>query len=171
MGSKAEKKAARDAARLVETAARSGFGVEPVEISERLGVRVREARLDQRIRGGLFIRPDADPKIVLNRRHTFVRRRVTCARELGHYLHMSATTNEYKRADFSDGSEEVGGESKEKYANEFAANLLMPGEDVRILVELEADDLEMALRFLVPLEEMQIRLRNIGVRLARLEAA
>ena len=50
-----------------------------------------------------------DPKIVLNRRHSLLRRRVTCAFELGQYVHMSAKTNEYERVDFCEGFEQAGG--------------------------------------------------------------
>jgi hypothetical protein len=39
----------------------------------------------------------------------------------------------------------------------------MPTEDIRTLDELEMDDLEMALRFMVPREAMQLRLIDLGV--------
>ena len=44
-------------------------------------------------------------------------------------------------------------------------------EDVKILVELGMDDLEMALRFVVPREAMQLRLESLGLRTVCLRAA
>jgi len=164
------KQAEKDAVQLVKLDFdRTGFAVEPVGIADRLGVRVREAEFEEGILGGLFIKPNADPKIVLNRRHSFFRRRVTCALELGHYVHMSAKTNEYKRADLVEGFEQFDGESDGFYANELARSLLMPKEDVKIMADLWMDDLEMAFRFRVPREAMQIRLRSLGVSVPGLE--
>ncbi len=81
---------------------------------------------------------------------------------------MSATVDEYKRADLYDGCEEIGGESDGEYAHEFARSLLMPEEDIKIFVDLRVDDLEMAVRFRVPREEMRIRLKNLGIRVSEL---
>jgi Zn-dependent peptidase ImmA (M78 family) len=171
MRSKVRNEGEKDALRLVKATFREGFPVEPVGIADRLGVRVREAKLDENTLGALFMKPGADPKIVLNRRHSFLRRRLTCALELGHYVRMSVKTGEYKRVDLHDGSEEEGGEADDGYAHEFAGSLLMPKEDVKILADLRMDDLEMALRFLVPRDAMQIRLTGLGMRALDLEAA
>lgn len=164
MRSKVKQQAEKDAKRLVRTAVRESFGVEPVEIAERVGVEVREAKLDEDILGALYITPGTDPRLVVNRRLSFLRRRFICALELGHYIHMSAVTSEYKRADVRDKAEERGGESDDRYALEFAGSLLMPREDVELLADLEVDDLEMALRFFVPRDVMQARLRGLGLR-------
>jgi Zn-dependent peptidase ImmA (M78 family) len=172
MRSKAKKEAERDAGRLVKVDfSRSGFAVEPVGIAERLGIQVRETELEQGTLGALFMKSGADPRIVLNRRHSFVRRRTTCALEIGHYVCMSARTSEYKRVDLHDGFEQEGGEADDKYAREFAGNLLMPEEDIKILADLRVDDLEMALRFLVPRDAMQSRLMGLGMDVPGLEAA
>lgn len=172
MRSRVKKEAEKDAARLVKVDyGRGGFAVEPVGIANRLGVQVVEAKVDEDILGALFIEPGRDPRIALNRRHSFFRRRFTCALELGHYVRMSASTNEYERADLFDRSEERGGEGDEAFAREFAGSLLMPKEDIKILADLWMDDLEMALRFRVPREVMQIRLEGLGLRAAVKEAA
>jgi Zn-dependent peptidase ImmA (M78 family) len=171
MRSKVKKEAEKDASRLVKANFRDTFAVEPVEIATRLGVEVREGRLDQDILGAMYMEPNLDPKMVLNRRHSFLRRRFTCALELGHYICMSAKTVEYKRVDLCDGFEQVGGEADDLYAKEFAGSLLMPREDVKVLADLQMDDLEMALRFLVPREAMQIRLKDLGMRALDMEAA
>lgn len=171
MRSKVRKQAEKDALRLVRTSVRDGFAVEPVGIANHLGVQVREAKFDRDIAGALFLKAGVDPKMVVNRRHSFLRRRFTCAFELGHYVRMSAETNEYKRVDLSDRSEQAGGESDDLYAREFAGSLLMPKEDIKVLVDLEMDDLEMALSFLVPRETMQIRLKSLGMPAPDLAAA
>jgi Zn-dependent peptidase ImmA (M78 family) len=172
MRSKVKKEAEKDASRLVKfDFARTGFAIEPVGIAQQLGVEVRESKLDEDILGALFLKPGADPRMTLNRRHSFLRRRFTCALELGHYVRMSAEAIEYKRADLTDGSEQIGGESDDLYAQEFARALLMPPEDVKVLADLWMDDLEMALRFRIPREEMQARLREIGLRASGLKAA
>ncbi len=171
MRSKVKKRAEKDALGVLSRSFRDSIAVEPVGIAERFGIQVREAKFDEKILGGLFLKPGADPKIVLNRRHSFVRRRLTCALEIAHYVYMSARVNEYKRVDLRDRSDEIGGESDDEYAHEFARSLLMPKEDIKVFVDLWIDDLEMALRFHVPREAMQIRLRDLGLRVPELGAA
>jgi Zn-dependent peptidase ImmA (M78 family) len=171
MRSKVKKQAEKDADRILRRSFREGFAVEPVGVAERLGVQVRESELEENLLGALFLKPGVDPEIVLNRRHSFFRRRVVCALEIGHYVHMSTMVDEYKRADSYDGPEEIGGESDDEYAREFARSLLMPKEDIKIFIDLWMDDLEMAVRFRVPREEMRIRLKNLGLRVPELGAA
>jgi Zn-dependent peptidase ImmA (M78 family) len=171
MRSKVKEEAEKDAERLLKVALREGFAVEPVGVANRLGIQVLETEFDEETLGALFMRRGVDPEIVLNRRHSFLRRRLTCAIELGHYVRLSARTNEYKRVDLYNQSEELGGEADEAYAHEFAACFLMPEDDIRILADLRMDDLEMALRLVVPREAMQVRLGDLGVRVPGLEAA
>jgi Zn-dependent peptidase ImmA (M78 family) len=169
--SKVEKQAEKDAERLLKTAVREEFGVEPVGVAERLGIQVRETELDPDTLGALFMKPNGDPRIVLNQRHSLLRRRLTAALELGYYVLMSAKTNEYERVDFRDRFEQAGGVADDVYAREFAGCLLMPKEDVKILADLKVDDLEMALRFFVPREAMQARLSDLGMARFELEEA
>lgn len=171
MRSKVKKEAEKDAARLVKATFKQGFPVELFGMAERLGIQVRETELNQPALAALFLKPGADPRIVLNRRHSYLRRRMSCALEMGHWVRMSAKTNEYKRIDLRDGFEERGGESSDEYATEFAGSLLMPKEDVKVMADLRMDDLEMALRFLVPRDSMQARLASLGFRSVDLEAA
>jgi Zn-dependent peptidase ImmA (M78 family) len=171
MRSNIKKEAEKDALRLVKATFRDSFAVEPAGIANRLGIQVLETKFDEETLGALFMKPGADPEIVLNRRHSFLRQRLTCALELGHYLRMSASTSEYERVDLYDRSEEAGGESDDVYAGAFAGALLMPKADVKILADLWMDDLEMALRFRVPREAMQIRLTGLGMWAPGLEAA
>jgi Zn-dependent peptidase ImmA (M78 family) len=171
MRSRVRKEAERDALRLANANFREGLAVEPAGICNRLGIQVREAKFDAGILGALFLKPGANLEMILNRRHSFLRRRLTCALELGHYVWMSARTDEYKRVDLFEGFEEIGGEANDDYAREFAASLLMPKEDVKTLVDLWMDDLEMSLRFRVPRESMRSRLKALGFRIDQLEGA
>jgi hypothetical protein len=60
MRSKVRKEAEKDAKRLLKVDFRSGFAVEPVGIANRLGVEIYEARFDEGILGGLFMKPGGD---------------------------------------------------------------------------------------------------------------
>lgn len=172
MRSRIKKRAEKDALDLVRATFRTGFAVEPAGIANRLGIQVLKTSFDvEETLGALFMRPAADPEIVLNERHSFLRRRLTCALEMGYYVQMSATTNDYQRVDLYGGSQQRGGEASDAYAREFAACLLMPGEDVRMLADLRIDDLMMALRFRVPREAMQGRLTDLDLDDFDLEAA
>ena len=166
--SKIRKAAEKDAARLLRATVREGMPVDPVALARDMGVEVFDAKLKESTLGGLVMKPGEDPEIVLNKRDGLLRRRLTCALELGHYVRMSAKTNSYSRGDLRGESVEEPGDV---YAREFAACLLMPKADVEILAEVGMDDLEMALRFLVPREAMQHRLTALGLPAPELEAA
>jgi hypothetical protein len=171
MRSKVRKEAERDAARLLRTTLRLVIPVDSAAIANELGLQVLVMTLREITLGGLVMKPGDDPKIVVNRRDGYLRQRLTCALELGHYVRRSAVTNQYARVDLRDEPVSIDEESQDLYAREFAASLLMPREDVRILDELEMDDLEMALRFMVPREAMQLRLKDLGLPAPNLEVA
>ena len=168
---KIKKEAERDAARLLKATLSLDVPVDSAAIANELGLRVLVMTLKEVTLGGLVMKPGDDPRIVVNRRDGYLRQRLTCALELGHYVRRSAVTNQYARVDLR--GEPVGAdvESEDLYAHEFAASLLMPSEDVRILRELEMDDLDMALRFMVPREAMQVRLKDLGMPAPDLEVA
>jgi len=168
---KIREEAARDAGRLLRATLRAGMPVDSAAIANELGVQVLVTTLKEITLGGLLMQPGSDPKIVVNGRDGYLRQRLTCALELGHYLRRSAETNKYARVDLRDEPESPGEELQGVYAREFAACLLMPKKDIRILAQLEMDDLEMALQFLVPREAMQLRLKDLGMSAPDLEVA
>jgi Zn-dependent peptidase ImmA (M78 family) len=168
---KIKKEAERDAARLLRVTARVGAPVDCAAIANELGLQVFVTMLKEVTLGGLLLKPGEEPRIYVNRRDGYLRQRVTCALELGHYLRRSVKTNKYARVDrrgAHSGSDEG---RDETYARDFAACLLMPKEDVEILAELGMDDLEMALRLYVPREAMQFRLKDLGLPAPELELA
>lgn len=165
------KEAERDAGRLLRARVDGGVAVEPVGIANRLGVEVLEAELEEEKLGGLLMKPGEDPKILLNRRHGFIRQRLTCASELGQYVRRSAQTNRYvridRRADLLMSPKDL----EDVYAAEFGACLLMPKWIVRALAEIGFDDLEMALRLFVSREAIQLRLKSLGIDAVDLRAS
>jgi IrrE N-terminal-like domain len=168
---KIKKEAQKDAGRLLKATLRDGMPVDSAALANELGVRVLVAQLKEITLGGLLMEPGKDPKIVVNRRDGYLRQRLTCALELGHYIRRSAVTNDYARVDLRGESPSADEEPQDVYAREFAACLLMPKDDVSNLAELRMDDLEMALQFLVPREAMQLRLKDLGLPAPDLEAA
>jgi Zn-dependent peptidase ImmA (M78 family) len=165
MKDRVEKEAKRDAERLLKATLRLPPPIHPFDIARQLGVRALEADLDNDTLGGLFVRPEEDPRIVVNEHDGLLRCRMTCALELGYYVRLSPATQVYERADLrSIRAKASGGDPDDRYAEKFAACLLMPEEEVRILSELGFDDLELALRLRVPREAAWSRLRSLGLR-------
>ena len=163
--------AKRDAERLLRITGNLGVAVEPAGIANRLGVQVLQGNFKVEAFGLLRMMPGKDPEIVLERRDGLIRRRMTCAYELGHFVRRSAHTNDYYRLDLRERDSEPSGTTDETYAKEFAACLLMPEEVVKTLVELGMDDLEMAVWLVVSREAVQIRLHDLGLGTVDLRAA
>lgn len=161
---KIKEKAEKDAIRLLRATFRLRAPVEPVAIAHELNIQVLEADYEQDTLGGLLMRTGEESKIFMNQRDGVIRRRLTCAIELGHYVRCSASTEDYGRVDRR--SDRLRAEIPPEliYAEAFAASLLAPDLEVRLLVELGIDELEMALRFQVPREVIQLRLRDLGLR-------
>jgi Zn-dependent peptidase ImmA (M78 family) len=168
---KIKKEAEKDAARLLRTTLRLDVPVDSAALANELGVQTLVITMKEGTLGGLLMKPGEDPKIVVNRRDGYLRQRLTCAVELGHYLRRSRETNEYERVDRRSSGAGLPRGIEGIYAQEFAACLLMPRRDVEILSELEMDDLQMALYLKVPREAMQIRLKNLGLPAPDLELA
>jgi Zn-dependent peptidase ImmA (M78 family) len=168
---KIKKEAERDATRLLKATLRLGVPVDPAAIANELGVQALVTELKEITLGGLLMKPGDDPKIYVNKRDGYLRQRLTCALELGRYLHRSAETNKYARVDRRGPRSRSDEEPEDIYAHEFAACLLMPKEDVEIFAELRMDDLEMALQCMVPREAMQLRLRDLGLPAPEFEVA
>jgi Zn-dependent peptidase ImmA (M78 family) len=168
---KIKKEAAEDAARLLKTTYRFRAPVDPIAIAQELGIQVLEGELDRDRLGGLVMKPGEEPQIYMNALDLLVRRRLTCAVELGHYIRRSATTNDYGRVDRRSDRSDIETDPYVVYAEEFAACLLLPDRDVRVGIELGIDEVGMALRFQVSRELVQARLHQLGLRtLAFMEA-
>ncbi len=171
MGDDPKSEAKRDAERLLRITGNLGVAVEPAGIANRLGVQVLQGRFKVEAFGLLRMVPGKDPEIVLERGDGLIRRRMTCAYELGHFVRQSAHTNDYYRLDLRESDSDLSGTTEEAYAREFAVCLLMPEEVVKTLFELGMDDLEMAVWLFVSREAVQARLHDLGLGTFDLRAA
>jgi Zn-dependent peptidase ImmA (M78 family) len=168
---KIKKEASEDAARLLKTTYRLRAPVDPIAIAQELGIQVLEGELDRDRLGGLVIKPGEEPKIYMNQLDLLIRRRFTCALELGYYVRHSAEIREYGRVERRSDRSKSEQDPESVYAEEFAACLLLPARDVKVMVELDIDELEMALRFRVSRELIQRRLNDLGLRTAALSGS
>lgn len=110
------------------------FPVDPVTISDRMGIDVRETELPDDVSGMLVKRPEEDPVILLASRDSDRRKRFTCAHELGHYVYnveVRSVSDRFEWVDFRNGESSTARLPEEVFANQFAANLLMPEDAVR----------------------------------------
>lgn len=153
--------AAEDAAKLLKAAWSGAIPIDPVAIARTAGLRVLEAELNEETLGALVKSAGQDPVILLNQADSENRRRFTCAHELGHYVRRSEEDEQYSTVDLRDSLSSTGTDPEEIYANEFAASLLMPEDEIRRFVEAGMSDLEMAIRFKVSREAVQHRLANL----------
>ena len=141
--------------------------VDPIVVARDLGINVYNSRLGPAVSGMIVkLRDDEEPDIFLNDEHSPVRQRFTCAHELGHYFG-NYTRNGVRRTTYShkrDSLSSCGTDVEEKYANSFAANLLMPEDDVRDLVRRGYNTVELASRLWVSPEAAANRLNSLGLR-------
>ncbi|MBE6483637.1 MAG: ImmA/IrrE family metallo-endopeptidase [Actinomycetaceae bacterium] len=132
------RKAAREHAKLVRTTYKAlTIPVNPVAVARAMGASVFIAELGDDVYG-MLINDDAGPNIYIDRDQPAVRQRFTCAHEVGHlYSHLGDTRT------FVDArSDEGRGTASEIYANEFAAELLMPEEELRTRIDPNLSDLD-----------------------------
>ncbi|NQX22679.1 ImmA/IrrE family metallo-endopeptidase [Curtobacterium sp. VKM Ac-2852] len=138
--------------------------VDPVRIARSLGINVYSARLVPTLSGMVSrLDPQGGTDIYLNSEHAPVRQRFTTAHELGHYFAVEdqpggdAKVFVHRRDSLS----ACGTNSEEIFANQFAAELLMPEADVQRLHGLGLGSIELARRFNVSLDAMNFRLKNL----------
>ena len=162
--------AQKDARGVLETFAVDMFGdvdlpVDPVKIAQQLGISVFTDELDQGVSGMLIKEKGRDAEIYLNRTDHKNRQRFTCAHELGHYIKRTNDKGDLNFAfvDSRDALASQGTHQDEIYANQFAAELLMPEREVRAKRK-QADLTQLAYLFGVSTEAMKYRLVNLAQR-------
>jgi len=163
MASDIKKEAARDAARLLSEVWSRPIPVDPAFVARAIGLRVREVELDDDTLGALVKRPNQEALIMLNESDPPNRKRFTCAHDLGHYRRRSGEEGEYTTVDLRSKLSTAGTDPEEIYANEFAACLLMPAEEVKRMSKAGLDAFDMAVAFGVSRDAMQFRLINLGL--------
>ncbi len=153
--------AATDAEQLLKSTWFSGIPVDPVAIARRSGVNVVYAPLDEETLGAFLKRPNETPTILINESDHENRKRFTCAHELGHYNKRKDEKGEFHTIDLRSPLSSTGSDPEEVYANEFAASLLMPADDLKIFLQFGLSDEELAERFKVSREAMEYRIVNL----------
>lgn len=159
------------AAELLEAGAIAAPPVDVDRLAMRCGSRVLAWDTNEEAVSGLLIELEDGPLIAYNAHHPPGRRRFTVAHELGHLLmdhldsfHVDLTARE--------GAEGRPGydPAKEKQANAFAANLLMPAEWVRQQVDSGAP-LKMVANEVFEVSELAFgyRLMSLGIELPHAE--
>jgi len=100
--------------------------------------------------------------IYLNTENAPTRKRFTCAHEIAHFVKHSEE-GEFEFIDYRDALASTGRIPDERFANAFAAALLMPTKHVRRLHNEGLDDWTMAKRLGVSQAAMVNRLKNLGL--------
>jgi hypothetical protein len=137
--------------------------VDPVRVAKSLGVKVLDAPLSEDLSGALVKKQGADPSILLNATDSRNRKRFTCAHEIGHLILRTNEPEQYEYVDYRDQRSSTGTVEEERFANSFAANLLMPDFVVKALHSQGLPDFRMAKKFGVSQEAMHNRLANLGL--------
>lgn len=143
------------------------FPVDPVTIAKRLEIDVQSGPLEPNVSGGLVKIAGRDPIILLNKSDHPHRKRFTCAHEIGHFVLRVATggESEYEYKDLRGVLASLGVNKEEIFANEFAANLLMPENEVRRLCAASTPRWQMAQHFGVSDDAIRFRLENLKISL------
>ncbi|WP_298060566.1 ImmA/IrrE family metallo-endopeptidase [uncultured Helicobacter sp.] len=133
------------------------FPIDPILIAKAMGLEVFTAALPRNVSGQIFYK---EKKIFVEQTDFITRQIFSVAHELGHYmLHNDGTSHTSLR----DTTTSQGIDVKEIEANCFAANLLMPKDEVLRLVGLGFAVDSMASYFGVSPIAMEYRLSNLGV--------
>lgn len=138
--------------------------IDPLYIAQRLGMKVIPARLEPDISGMLAKRAGQDAEIYLNASDSLNRQRFSCAHEIGHYVKRvsSNAQDSWGYIDRRGPSAAQGIDAAEIYANQFAAELLMPEQQVRKYAR-ELSPAGLAIKFDVSVGAMKFRLENLGL--------
>lgn len=130
----------------------------------------RSSNLDPDISGELERGEHGQFVIRVNASHSLVRQRFTIAHELGHYMLHRVLIGKGVDDNKAYRSDDVGNfynknilPEHETQANQFAASLLMPADQVRSVYDRMTSLSEMALHFSVSKSAMDVRLRSLSL--------
>lgn len=138
--------------------------VDPFAIAKELSIDVRlDPALGDDVAGVIIKEYDEDPVIYINASDSRVRQRFTCAHEIGHYIERTIVQDQPDDDfGFTDKRQSGPNDIHEFFADMFAANLLMPEHDVRLLAEQHGDKtVALARAFDVSLPAMRIRRQHL----------
>jgi Zn-dependent peptidase ImmA (M78 family) len=160
--------AERDAQALLKSSWQQDGGitlpVDPFRIAQKMGVKAFIAGLDAGVSGLLIKRPGQDAEIYVHGSDSPNRQRFTCAHELGHYVKRSATGDDgWEYVERRDLISTAGTDQEEIYANQFAAALLMPKDEVIARFSEGVSAGTLAPEFGVSADAMHFRLVKLGL--------
>lgn len=140
--------------------------VEPQRIAKTLGLKYYVADLGPELSGMLVRPPNHDAQIHVNQDDSDVRRRFSCAHELGHYVLQSPeeglpTDEGGGHVFFRSPLSAMGSDPAEVWSNKFAAALLMPRDLVNNIRNDVPETAILAARFSVSVEAMRFRLQTL----------
>lgn len=137
--------------------------VDPARVADSLGIKVVEASLDADVSGAIQREAGEQAVIYVSATDSPNRKRFTCAHEIGHFVKHSKESEVFGYIDYRDEAASMGVDGAERFANAFAAALLMPAREVERLHELDLDERQMAKRFGVSQVAMVNRLKNLNL--------
>lgn len=139
------------------------FPVDPAKIADALGVEVFNAQLGNDV-WGMFLRtPGGAPRIFVDEDQPTNRWRFSCAHEIGHFIERGARLEDDDIAFVDKRTDSNPFDPVEIYANEFAANILMPERDVRARVKVGLGPIQIASEMGVSLDAMRYRFSRLGI--------
>ena len=143
--------------------------IDPVKLGREMGVNIYQAPMPNNVSGMIArAEPYGDVDVILNSEHAPVRQRFTCAHELGHFVDVVQDDPTGEKVFFRkrDDLAACGTNRDEIYANQFAANLLMPADEVRALHGRGHSLISLSRIFAVSAQAMSNRIVNLGLELA-----
>jgi Zn-dependent peptidase ImmA (M78 family) len=155
--------AASEARRILFEHAGGKTPVDPFSIAAALRIDVVEERLDPDVSGILELRKEGRALIFLNRADGSRRKRFTCAHEIGHYVRHLVNDSDLEHIYYRDEAASKGVDEEERFANAFAASLLMPDYLVEQRMAVGEGEWEMADFFNVSEAALVNRLKTLGM--------
>lgn len=158
--------AAQETLRAYHRGGATRLPVDPVAVARSLGINVYQSLLPNTTSGMIAkVADEYGTDILVNSEHAPKRQRFTVAHELGHY---TAIMNDSHRASQPfmhkrDSLAACGTNSEEIFANQYAAELLMPADEVRRAHRVGASVYQLAAKFDVSVDAMSFRLINLGL--------
>jgi Zn-dependent peptidase ImmA (M78 family) len=138
--------------------------IDPFSICNKIGIQVLQTELPEDISGALIKEVGKDPMIVVHYADSRKRQRFTCAHELGHYIQRVSSgesLDAYDVVDLRSPLSREGTNASERFANNFAANLLMPFSEVSKRYKDGFTLIDLAATFDVSEEAMNYRLQYV----------
>ena len=137
------------------------FPIDVIEIAKSYGLEVLEGDFDRTDVSGMLDMSTDKPQIIVAANDSFVRKRFSIAHEFGHFvLHYQGKPENgaQRMVSYRDNVSKMGFDIEEIEANFFAANLLMPTDEVMKLYRNGYSNREMAEYFNVSMSAMLNRI-------------